>query len=283
MKEFFLLCNTLYFPQTVLITGASSGIGKGLAIEYSKPGVTVLLTGRNTDRLSGVAADCKSRGANVVLHELDVTDRAATEQWVAAMDKEHKIDLAIANAGVSTNTAGTQPDDVPACTRALFAANVDGVFNTLLPLIEPMKARKSGQLVIMSSQASFSPMNSYTYNATKAAVRYWGEGLRHDLAAWGIAVNVICPGFVRSPMTDANAFYMPGMVEMNQAVQAMVSGLARNDPVITFPCATFLGAAFFGGLPPAVRQAIGDSRLMSCLKTRRSTKQRTNVGAGGAE
>jgi short-subunit dehydrogenase len=269
--------------QTILITGASSGIGKALAIEYSNSGVTVLLTGRNVARLSSVAADCRSRGAAVVVKALDVTDRHATQKWISEMDKQYQIDVAIANAGVSTNTVGAEPDDVATVTRALFSANVDGVFNTLLPLVEPMKLRNAGQLVVMSSQASFSPMNSYTYNANKAAVRFWAEGLRHDLAAWNIAVNVICPGFVRSPMTDSNSFYMPGLVEMNQAVEAMVSGLARNDPVITFPCVTFLASAFFGGLAPSLRHAIADSRIMSCLKTRRSTKQRFNVGSGGAE
>ena len=221
-------------------------------------------------------ADCESRGAQVVLKALDVTDRAATEAWVSAMDEEHCVDMVVANAGVSGSTAGVEPDDVADLTRKVFAANVDGVFNTVLPLVAPMKARGAGQIVLMASQASFAPMNSFAYNGSKAAVRFWGEGLRQDLAAWGVAVNVVCPGFVRSPMTDMNSFAMPGMVEMPEAVEAIAAGLSRNDAIISFPAITYVAAGFMGSLSGTVRDAMARARISPALKARKSTKPRTS-------
>jgi short-subunit dehydrogenase len=135
--------------------------------------------------------------------------------------------------------------DIVGATRALFATNVDGVFNTILPLIPAMKERKSGRIVIMSSLASTGPLpGSAAYCATKAAVRTYGEALRGLLYRDGVRVNVVCPGYIESDMTKANHFHMPGIMSMKAAVSIMTAGIARDVPVIIFPTllATVFGA-----------------------------------------
>ena len=107
--------------------------------------------------------------------------------------------------------------DIVGATRALFATNVDGVFNTILPLLPAMKARGAGRIVLMSSMASTGPMSgAVAYSATKAAVRTYGEALRGLLYRDGIRVNVVCPGYVESDMSAANKSHMPGLMAMPQ-------------------------------------------------------------------
>ena len=228
--------------------------------------------------LAAVRSECEEAGAEVATAVLDVADEAAMGSWIRGIDGQFPIDMVIANAGVSAETlglGGPRRDDVDAVTRGVFGVNLMGVMNTVLPLVQPMKDRKGGQIVIMSSQASLSPAYAYVYSASKAAVRFWGEGLRQDLVAWGIAVNVVCPGFVHSPMTDKNSFFMPGMVEMEDAVEAIVSGLAANEALVTFPAVTMMAAGFLGGLSPTIRDALARSKLSPVMRARRSTKPRS--------
>lgn len=165
--------------------------------------------------------------------------------------------------------------DVVGATRALFATNVDGVFNTILPLIGPMKARRSGRIVLMASLAASAPLPSaVAYSATKAAVRTYGEALRGLLYRDGVRVNVLCPGYVESDMTAANKFHMPGLLPMKTAIAVVADGLARDVPVIGFPTfMTTLLWAYARVLPPALLHALGRRRMgfpiLSYLKPRR--------------
>ena len=142
-------------PKVILITGASQGLGEGLALKYAKPGVTLGLTGRNKQRLNAVAEACAAKGAHVLQGNMDVTDRDEMAAFILKLDDASPVDLVIANAGVSEETAGVAAD-VVAATRTLYDVNVGGVFNTVLPLIPRMKERKRGQIAIMSSLAGTS-------------------------------------------------------------------------------------------------------------------------------
>lgn len=238
-------------PKVILLTGASSGLGEALALGYAAPGRTLLLTGRDGARLDAVAARCRERGATVRHAVLDVVDRAALADWLADADAAAPIDLAIANAGISGGTSGTAESAEQ--TRRIFAVNLDGVLNTLLPLIEPMRRRRRGQLAIVSSLAAFRGFpGAPAYCASKAAVRVWGEALRGALAPDGIEVNVICPGFVRTRITAVNRFPMPFLMDADRAARIVRRGLERNRGRIAFPFATHVGAWLAGALPPAL-------------------------------
>jgi NADP-dependent 3-hydroxy acid dehydrogenase YdfG len=227
-------------PGHIMITGASSGIGAALARRYARPGAVLRLGGRDAGRLDAVAAECRARGADPRIAAVDVRDRAAMAAWIAEADHEAPIDLVIANAGISGGTGGVQGDGGRGEARAQFDAicdvNMAGVANTAMPALRAMAARGRGQVALMSSLASFRGFpGAPAYCASKAMVRIWGEALRPDYAPLGVRINVICPGYVRSPMTDANDFPMPFLIEADAAASIIADGLARNVARIVFP------------------------------------------------
>lgn len=245
-------------PRTILVTGASSGIGAALARAYAAPGIVLYVSGRNAERLAATSRDCRARGATVHETVLDVAHRNACENWVRDADAARALDLVVANAGVGVNTelgkrSYAETEDT---IRHLFAVNVDGVLNTVLPALEPMQARRRGQIAIVSSLASFfgSP-GSGAYCATKAAERIFGEALRRELAPYGIEVSVICPGFVRTAMTASNDFPMPFVMDADRAASIILRGLARNRGRIAFPLPMYLAVRLAAALPQSLIDA----------------------------
>jgi short-subunit dehydrogenase len=232
--------------RSILLTGASGGIGAALARRYARPGIHLALGGRDPERLAAIAAECREAGAEVSAHSVDVTDRQAMAAWIERVDRQAPLDLVIANAGV----AGSQLPAAPERMRTIFAVNLDGVLNTIGPAQAAMLARRRGQLALMSSLASFSGApNAPAYCASKAAVRVLGEGLRGRLLPSGIIVSVICPGFVATPMTAHNRFPMPLLMSPDRAAAIIERGLARGKARIAFPLAIYAGARLLAALP----------------------------------
>ena len=211
----------------------------------------MFLTGRHETRLESVAADCRGRGAAVTSAALDVTDAAALADWITAMDAARPLDLVIANAGISGGTDKAAGGEDESQARRIFAVNLHGVINTVMPAIALMRKRGRGQIALMSSLAGFRGFpGAPAYCASKAAVKAWGESLRGSLARDGIAVSVICPGFVRSPMTDVNPFPMPLLMEARHAAALIKRRLARNHGRIAFPWPMYLLVWLIAALPP---------------------------------
>ncbi|MCZ6861339.1 MAG: SDR family NAD(P)-dependent oxidoreductase [Alphaproteobacteria bacterium] len=237
-------------PASILITGASSGIGAALALEFAGPGVRLALTGRDKARLNAVAETCRAAGAEPRIEVLDVCERETMATWIAEVDAAAPLDLAIANAGISAGTGSG--GETESQTRRIVATNLDGVFNTVLPAIECMRPRGRGQVAIMSSLAGFRGFpGAPAYCASKAAVRIWGEALRGELHDAGIGVSVICPGYVRSAMTAVNDFPMPLLMDAERAARIIRRGLARNRPRIAFPWRLYAVVRLISALPPA--------------------------------
>ena len=235
-------------PRSILITGASSGIGEALALAYAAPGMSLALSGRDRDRLDAVALRCRELGAVVEAKTVDVVDEQAMARWIGAVDERAPLDLVIANAGVSRGlkSAGEIHDHV----REIFAVNVEGVFNTLHPAIPRMRARGQGQLAIMSSFAGFRGLpGAAAYCASKAAVKVYGEGLRGWLQPKGVEVSVVCPGFVRSRLTARNKFAMPFLMDAERAARIIKRGLRRNKGLIAFPLPMHAFAWLLAALP----------------------------------
>ncbi len=235
-------------PKSILITGASSGIGRALALAYAAPNVHLALCGRNRNRLAEVAGECLAKGADVSEKVLDIQDRFACADWLLKIDQKAPLDLVIANAGIST---GTQPGvSEEEQIRDVFAINMAGTLNTVLPAIERMKSRQHGQIAVLSSLAGFRGMPSApAYSASKAAIRSYGEGLRGRLAGDGIQVSVICPGFVISRITDANDFPMPFLMEADKAAEIIRKGLQKNKARIAFPWQMYLLTRLISAVP----------------------------------
>jgi short-subunit dehydrogenase len=238
-------------PTSILITGASSGLGAALARAYAAPGVTLALTGRNAERLERSAAACRDAGATVRSRTLDVLEAERLATWMVEVDATAPLDLVIANAGVSAGTGGSGEDE--AQVRRILRTNLDGVINSVLPAIELMRPRGRGQIAIMSSLAALLGFpGAPAYCASKAAVRVWGEALRGHLHGEGIAVSVICPGYIKTPMTQVNEFRMPLLMEAEEAARIIRRGLARNKGRIAFPWPLYALVRLIAALPPAL-------------------------------
>jgi short-subunit dehydrogenase len=252
--------------NSILITGASSGYGAALAEVYAQPGVALWLGGRDESRLAAVASLCRARGAEVATQRLDVTERAAMSQWVEECHRAQPLDLVIANAGISAGTGGVPKDggiEAPHQAQRIFAVNVDGVLNTVEPAIPLMRRRDPrpsvaaraarGQIAIVSSLAGFRGFpGAPAYSASKAAIKAWGEALAPLLAKEGVAMSVICPGFVVTPMTARNDFPMPFMMTADAAARRTRAGLDRARRRIAFPWPMYAAAWLLAALPPAL-------------------------------
>jgi short-subunit dehydrogenase len=237
-------------PSHIFITGASSGLGAALADIYAAPGVTLSLQGRNAKRLNGAAKRAEQRGAQVFAKELDVTNAQGMKEWVLDCDNRQPLDLIIANAGISASTGGGRETEEQ--SRAIFDVNLSGVLNAVHPVLPRMIMRQQGQIALMSSLAGFRGFaGAPAYCASKAAVRVYGEALRSDVRHKGVKVNVICPGFVKTPMTDVNRFRMPFLMSPEKAAWIIKKGLAKDRARIAFPWVMYALVRLFSALPSA--------------------------------
>jgi short-subunit dehydrogenase len=241
-----------------LITGASSGLGAALALQCARPGGVLHLSGRDAARLSAVAEACRARGATVHEAVLDVTDAAAMQDWIAAAGE---LRLVIANAGISAGT-GTAVEPAEQ-VRAIFDTNVTGVLNTVLPAVTAMAGQVlgpdgvRGRVAVISSIAAFvAAPGAPAYCASKAAVQRWAEAMDASERRRGIRLHAICPGYVRTPMTAANEFPMPFLLEPEEAARRTLAGIARGRVRVAFPRPLYAGARIAGALPPSWQRAL---------------------------
>ena len=241
--------------KTILITGASSGIGAGLAEGYAKPGVTLYLVARNAQRLEEVAAQCRTRGAHVHIASIDVRDKAAMAAWILAMDDASPIDLVIANAGISTGSfSGSETVEA---AEAVFDINLNGVIHTIHPIIPRMKVRGRGHIAIMSSLAGICALPSApAYSASKAAVRVYGDALRGMLKPHGVMVSVICPGWITTPLTAKNNFPMPLLMSTERAIHIIIRNLNKKKARIAFPLRLYFLLRVLAMLPVFLSDAL---------------------------
>src|SRR5580658_10464041 len=189
-------------PSTILITGATGGIGAALARCYAQPGRTLILHGRDATRLTAVTGECESRGARVHSATFDLRDAEAAIAALRELSSQHVIDLAIVNAGVTRSVGKGLAEEWDA-VKAVLAVNLDGAIATVSGVLPTMRQRGAGQIAVVSSLAAYFGLSATpTYCATKAALKVYGEAMRSLLELQGIAVNVVLPGFVKTPMSD---------------------------------------------------------------------------------
>jgi len=217
------------------VTGASSGIGRALALDLAREGFSVFATARSEDDLNRLAGEAESLKGTIIAAPGDVTNAESMAELVARIDSEGDgLALAVFNAGVYIPVHGetlTVED-----FDKTFAVNLSGVVNGLVPAIERMKARGRGQLAIVSSVTGYGGLpTSAAYGATKAALINLAESLKFDLDKLGVRIQVICPGFVDTPATADNAFTMPALMQPGDAASRIASGLKSSSFEITFP------------------------------------------------
>ena len=257
-------------PNAVLITGGTSGIGEALAVACAKRGVrNIFICGRNAERLAAVVKRCEAEAPasaepmRVVGRTLDVTDSRQMRDWVRECDGIAPLEVVFSNAGIGTG------DETEENVRRTFATNVGGGLNVVLPTIEMFRRRpgdnggrpRRRQIVITASIAGYAPLSTCpSYAATKAAMKSWGLSLRGMLKREGIAVNVVCPGFVRSRITERNTCPMPFFMEADKAAKIILDRVDRNVGLIAFPWPMRLGVWFMSILPWRLSETI--SRML---------------------
>src|SRR5688572_5712987 len=208
--------------KVVIVTGASSGIGRALALELGKRGARLGLTARRAEELLKVAEEVGRAGGEALAMPADVRDPEAMKAAAGRVrEKWGRIDVLVANAGMSSTTAATSLNAGE--VGDVISVNVLGVVNSVAAVLPSMLERGGGHLVAISSLASYRGMpKSGAYSASKAAVSTFFESLRVDLRKSGVAVTTVHPGFIRTPMTAGRKTKLPFLMEVEPAARLIV-------------------------------------------------------------
>ena len=222
--------------KIILLTGASSGIGEGLALELTKRGATLGLLARREPELQGLAKKCEAAGGIARVFAADVTDSDSVHAAANALRNEFgHIDILIANAGIGGNNSETrslQPDAV----KKVIDINLMGAVNAVHAVLPDMLERKSGQLVAISSLAGFRGLpKSAAYSASKAGMTAFFESVRLDVQNRGVDVTIIQPGFIKTPLTAGRHNRMPFLMELDDAIPLFLKAIERKKKFAAFP------------------------------------------------
>ncbi|WP_395067675.1 SDR family NAD(P)-dependent oxidoreductase [Paraburkholderia silvatlantica] len=244
-------------PHHVIITGASTGIGRALAHAFAGPGVTLGLVARQAELLEACAQACRAKGAHVLTAALDVRDAAAMAHWLDYFDAKHPVDLLIANAGVASTLAHANDWEGSERTAQIVDTNFTGALNAALPVIERMRLRRRGHIALISSIAALRGMAiSPAYCASKAALKAWGDSVRPVLARDNIRVSIVLPGFVKTAMSDVFPGDKPFMWSAEKAAHHIQGRLQKGRAEIAFPGMLAFGMRLLTLLPAALADAI---------------------------
>lgn len=217
------------------ITGASSGIGRALALALAAEGAIVAASARRAEELHALAREAEPLPGSIVPYPVDVTETVAVSQIVSRIELEHgPIDCAILNAGVY----GPQRSNRFSAEgyRQVFEVNVLGVARCLESVLKPMSEHRAGEICIMGSLSAYRGLpEAAPYGASKAALQNMAESLAPGLARQGIRLRLISPGFVHTPMTEQNPFPMPLIMSVEKAAAIIVRGLHKRHFEIAFP------------------------------------------------
>jgi short-subunit dehydrogenase len=230
------------------VTGASSGIGKGAALELARRGYRVFATARRQSELQALAAQAAGLKGAIVAAPGDVTDRGKMAALVSAIEREAPIALALLNAG---GHFPDEPDDFggEGFSRTI-ALNLQGTANALTPVFNAMRARRRGQIAIVGSLAGYGGLpNSGGYPPSKAAVISLAEGLKFDADRCNVTIQIVNPGFVKTALTAKNDFPMPILMDCDEACRRLCDGLEKSGFEIRFPTRLALMVRFASLLP----------------------------------
>jgi short-subunit dehydrogenase len=221
--------------KRVWLTGASTGIGRAVALELAACGAVCGLTARSKQTLQTLGKEIESLGGRAIVLPGDVTDANRMKAIVAELEAQlGGVDILIANAGTHVFT---QPERFDAREYlALMDLNYGGMLRCIEAVLPAMLKRGSGRIVGVSSLAGFRGVpRAAAYGASKAAMINFLESIRFHLALSNVQVTIVNPGFVRTPLTDKNDFRMPFLIDADRAARIICSGIARGRDEIAFP------------------------------------------------
>ena len=249
--------------RTIFITGASSGLGRGLSLHFAREGATVYAAARRKDELSKLAAEASGGSGSIIPVPLDVQDSEALVRAIHRAEEEAggALDLVIANAGIGQPTPARKMDWQ--LVRRIMDVNVTAACVTIAAALPKMIARNAGHVVAVSSLAAFRGMpGNASYCASKAALHIWMESVRIDLRATKVRATTIYPGFVKTEMTAKNKYPMPFLMELDAAVKVMARGLARGAKTISFPLPMSAVTRTLGAIPGVLYEPLAGRMRM---------------------
>jgi short-subunit dehydrogenase len=240
-------------PKTILITGASSGIGAALARAHAQAGTTLLLWGRDDQRLDQTAAQCRALGAVALTQSFDLRDVQDFVARLAAADAATPIDLAIFNAGLGGTVAKEDFAETPETAQAIAEVNFVAPVAGASALAGVMAARRRGQIVLVGSISESYPLPmAPTYAASKAGLRLFAEALGLRMKRFGVTVSLVSPGFVDTPMSRKVTEPKPFLMDADKAARVIARKIAAGARVIVVPWQFTVVRAFSDLLPRAL-------------------------------
>ena len=250
--------------STILITGASSGIGRAFAVKYSKngKGTILILIARNKQKLLDIQKICQNNGCKCVIYSCDVTNKDEMKSIIDECETKYNIDLIFANAGIRADVN----DKIINTTYKTFDINLYGILNTILPIIPYFIKRNKGQIVINSSISALTPQYVFPmYSASKLALLGLSENLRTNLVDYNIGVSCILPGFVKTDLLDnlnKNKLKLIGCTNIDDAINNIINGIELNRYIISFGFISTLFGNIVYSLTPIIKQFVLDYHLI---------------------
>ncbi|GLQ05773.1 SDR family NAD(P)-dependent oxidoreductase [Sneathiella chinensis] len=236
--------------SVVAITGASSGIGKALALQYAKPGAVLALVARNTAKLETIAEACRKKGATVETVAVDVRDYGAVEQWLRAVNDRTPLDIVFANAGVTNGVAEGEATEKIEDIQTLLDINLTGAIHTVSAASDIFRKNGGGRIAVISSLASYVGFKgSPAYCASKAGLRIYCQSMQRALRPFGIDLTIVYPGYVKTPMSDRIVTAKPFTKTAEQAAALIVRAVEQRRTQIGFPWLLWTGVRILAMLP----------------------------------
>src|SRR5215218_8601460 len=222
--------------KIILLTGASSGIGEGIAIALAKRGATMGLVARREEMLRDLAVRCETAGGVARVFAADVTDANAIQKAGEKLRKEFgHIDILIANAGIGGNNSETRALQ-PEAVKKVIDINLLGAVNAVYAVLPHMLERGNGQLVAIASLAGIRGLpKSAAYSASKAGMIAFFESVRLDVQHRGVDVTIIQPGFIKTPLTSGRENKMPFLMELDDAIPLFIGAIEKKKKFAAFP------------------------------------------------
>jgi NADP-dependent 3-hydroxy acid dehydrogenase YdfG len=230
------MTNNRWQKKSIFITGASSGIGEGIALAFAKEGATLGLLARRQDMLRDLAERCETAGGTARAFPADVTDAEAVSDAINRFAEEFsKVDVLIANAGIGWGDRSGNLYD-PVGVRQVIDVNLMGAVNAVNAVLPKMLVRGEGQLVAISSLAGIRGLpKSAAYSASKAAMTAFFESVRLDMRGKGIDVTIIQPGFIETPLTSGRKNKMPHLMALDDAIPLFIRAIEKRKKFAAFP------------------------------------------------
>lgn len=246
--------------KNIILTGASSGIGYALAKKLAKEGCNLALVSRRINILDNLAGELRTFGKEIITVSCDVSIKEDVKKAVSHIRNHfRKIDIAVFNSGISYRGAvdGTQDK-----YEQVIKVNLLGLVYCIEEVLADFKNSKDGIIVGVSSLADSRgyPFSSY-YSASKAGASKYLESLRVELRPYNVKVLTVKPGFIKTPMTDKNEFYMPFLMDVEKAVEIIVNGIKKEKSIIQFPLPIVLGSKIIKIMPNRLYDFLMSKRL----------------------